>query len=53
MNLNELKAIMAASLLGGSIGEFSTIPRAKDIEIAIQIAQKIWEEVLKQEREER
>ena len=51
MELNELKALMAASLLGGSVGEFATSPKDKDIEKAVQIAQKIWAETLKQERE--
>ena len=52
MELNELKAIMAASLLGGWTGEFPRSLRSQDIEIAVKAAQKIWEEVLRQEREE-
>jgi hypothetical protein len=57
MELNEMKALMAASLLGGAIGSFPdtmlTIRNVQDSEItaAVQIAQKIWEEVRRQERE--
>lgn len=56
MDLQELKSIMAASLLAG---EISSGPRGKrlyevsdfDIDQAVRLSQMLWEEVLKQERE--
>jgi hypothetical protein len=49
MELNELKALMAASLLGGKTQTVQHDPLA--IRLAVKAAQLIWLEVLKQERE--
>ena len=54
MELSELKAVMAASLLGGTIIREKgrvTVPDEVEIETAVKVAQEIWEEVLKQERD--
>jgi hypothetical protein len=47
MDLNDLIALMAASLLSGRIFEFDH----SATEQAVRNAKKIWAEVLKQERE--
>lgn len=51
MKLNELKALMAASLLGGAIASIPHRCHVEDREIAaaVRIAGKIWKEVLEQE----
>ena len=54
MELNDLKALMAASLVGGNIEEKSLghvrVPSRGEIEAAVATAQEIWEEVLRQDR---
>jgi hypothetical protein len=60
MELNDLKLLAAASLLSGKIHEISsdggrtshmTLPTRAEIESAVECAQKIWLEVLRQDRE--
>ena len=59
MDLNELKALMAASLLGGIISsaERSSQPLKtksdadNDIAVCVRVAQRIWDETLRQDRE--
>lgn len=53
MQLIELKALMAASLLGGSVSRptAASVPHRVAIEAAVKTAQEIWEETLKQDRE--
>jgi hypothetical protein len=60
MELNDLKALIAATLLGGSVrtvshdgGRTSSVisPTAIEITTAVQAAQRIWNEVIKQDRE--
>lgn len=59
MELTDLKLLAAASLLSGSVfaatsdgGRNSTImaPSAKVIASAVEVAQRIWDEVLRQEK---
>lgn len=59
MELEELKTLAAASLISGSVfssssngGRTSEImaPNAKTIATAVEVAGRIWEEVLRQER---
>jgi hypothetical protein len=57
MELIDLKMLAAASLLGGTIQEKGIAhggrvfePTGKEIETAVRTTQKIWEEVLKQDR---
>lgn len=58
MELVELKFLAAASLLGGSVHRSglldSTIrsPSQIEIEVAVKKAQRIWDEVLRQDQEE-
>lgn len=56
MDLNSLKLLAAASLLGGSVREAQNgrnsnvyIPDPKTIEAAVEVAEEIWEEVLRRE----
>lgn len=51
MDLNELKALMAASIFSGYIAAGVPDLGMKQISEAAIISQHIWEEVLKQERE--
>jgi hypothetical protein len=52
MELETLKAQMAASIIGGVVASDSTKPiEDREIAAAVRIAQRIWEEVLRQERE--
>lgn len=55
MELNELKALMAASLLGSTVERTRVahvrVPDPDSIEAAVRTAQEIWEETLKQDRE--
>jgi hypothetical protein len=53
MELNKVKALMAASLLGGIVATDWREIEPKEIEEAVKTAQAIWEEVLKQEHHER
>jgi len=50
MELDELKLLAAASLLAGSITA-SSHPTDEGIAKAVRTAKRIWEEVLRQERE--
>ena len=55
MDLNELKALMAASIVAGRMSGIKLkISEVKDgmITEAVKLTQKIWEEVLRQERED-
>lgn len=57
MDLNELKFLAAASILAGSVKPPSadrsgwTTPNDKMIKLAVEAAQSIWDEVLRQDRE--
>lgn len=56
LELNELKALMAASVVGGRLSGITYGLRISEVtplmvEQAVSLSQKIWEEVLKQERE--
>lgn len=62
MDLNELKCLAAASLLAGSVKLEQDVPdnrcrrfygpTAVEISAAVSTAQSIWEETLRQERED-
>jgi hypothetical protein len=57
MELNDLKALMAACLLGGSvthgftISDYADRPTSIAIAAAVKTAQEIWNETLKQDRQ--
>lgn len=56
MELNELKSLMAASIVSGKLIQGSSYGKIKDIDYsvitdAVKCSQRIWEEVLRQERE--
>ena len=51
MELNELKAIVAASIFAGYIASGRDELGAKEISESVVIAQDIWEEVLRQDRQ--
>lgn len=54
MELMDLKAVIAAALLGGTvrtIGADTAIPTETQIKAAVKTAQEIWDEVLRQDAE--
>lgn len=57
MDLNELKTLAAASLLAGSVTHRVSdhvvlcYPSKDQIKLAVKVSQDLWEEVLRQDRE--
>jgi hypothetical protein len=53
MDLDELTAVIAGSILGGLLARSPAPIVQGDIFIAVKTAKKLWEEVLRQEKEDR